>query len=383
MFFNIFSMRYFKSALLVLIFFGYSKGFCQHKFVINITALGPVEVNKIRVSYDDGRKVTIEKKPFDQNTLNISDSFYSKFASLYLEYPEKGGTFFKVSFFIGQLPAHIVIRSKDSVSNPFQHLTVANAYDYINMGERKLKEFSSKSQRDVDEFYLKHGSVLQNNDSLTQIYLDKLTNLARKNIDFIEQNGNLYYSLWLFRTQIKNYTFISADSLLRIFKNAFSSKQRSTLEADYILSFLEAKINTGVDHFAPNFIAKDINGEQFSLSDYRSKFVILNFWATWCIPCLKEVPALQEISTSFPQVEIVSFSADTDSSAFAKTVKQYGMTWRHVYGSWPFKKIYIQTGIPQLYLLDKEGRVVYNSNQQKDNKDLSLLKSIIQKLIMD
>jgi thiol-disulfide isomerase/thioredoxin len=369
-----------KEYLVALAFLCCSNSFAQQKMSINVRVTGILDVNKIKVSYDNGRKIIVEKNYFTGNNLIISDSFYSRYASLYLEYPNKHGNPFRVSFFIDHSYSTIIIKAQDSFSNPFATVTATNAYDYRNMGEAKCKKFIGEAQADFDKFYSSHQDSLANNDSLVKIYFEKSTALCQKKIDFIKRNGYLYYSFWLFRTQVSHYTFLTPDSLLMLFNRSFSSKWRNSTEGKDIVNFLEAKMNTNLNHRAPQFVATDIHGQEVSLENYKNKYVILDFWASWCIPCIEEIPALKEIRKAYSQdeLEIISFSGDTDSTSFLKAVNKYRMDWRHVYGSWPFKKIYIRSGIPQIYLIDQRGLVIYNSDEQKDNKELTILKNTLE-----
>ncbi|CAA6803327.1 MAG: Unknown protein [uncultured Thiotrichaceae bacterium] len=65
---------------------------------------------------------------------------------------------------------------------------------------------------------------------------------------------------------------------------------------------------------APDFTRTSHTGEQYRLSDYRGKVVVLNFWATWCPPCVREIPSLGRLQAAFPKTDLVVLSVDVGES---------------------------------------------------------------------
>jgi cytochrome c biogenesis protein CcmG, thiol:disulfide interchange protein DsbE len=73
---------------------------------------------------------------------------------------------------------------------------------------------------------------------------------------------------------------------------------------------------------APAFSFQDLNGEKHALEDFRGKTIILNFWATWCPPCIREFPVLVEIAHKYPDdVVLIALSSDTDDKIIAGFLK--------------------------------------------------------------
>ncbi len=83
---------------------------------------------------------------------------------------------------------------------------------------------------------------------------------------------------------------------------------------------------------APAFAAKTLDGQEFQLADYRGKFVLLDFWATWCAPCMAEVPNLKAVHDAFGadrRFEIVSVSVDEDQDERLEFVAEaQKLAWR-------------------------------------------------------
>lgn len=114
---------------------------------------------------------------------------------------------------------------------------------------------------------------------------------------------------------------------------------------------------------APDFTLPRLTGSgELSLSSYRGKVVLLNFWASWCLPCKEETPLLQrswqrwqDRSVVFIGVNAKDFRGDARSFT-----RRYGVTYPNVYdGKGSTLGRYGVSGFPETYFLDTQGRVVY------------------------
>ncbi|MEE8156331.1 MAG: thioredoxin-like domain-containing protein [Phycisphaerales bacterium] len=118
----------------------------------------------------------------------------------------------------------------------------------------------------------------------------------------------------------------------------------------------------------PNFTATDpVTGEKFALKDLRGKVVLVDFWATWCPPCIRELPNVKRTYKKYKDqgFEIVSISLDSDRRKFKSFVSRQRMDWYHVMdgGGWSTRlaKKYNIHSIPAMFLIDTEGVCISDS----------------------
>jgi peroxiredoxin len=110
---------------------------------------------------------------------------------------------------------------------------------------------------------------------------------------------------------------------------------------------------------APAFRLPALDGQPVDLTSYRGKVVLLNFWATWCGPCVEEMPSLERLHQALgPEgLAVLTVSTDEDEAALRQFVKQYGLTMpvlRDPGGRGPAAR-YHTTGYPETFVLDRAG----------------------------
>lgn len=111
---------------------------------------------------------------------------------------------------------------------------------------------------------------------------------------------------------------------------------------------------------APEFVLKDLRGNNLALRSLRSKVVLLNFWATWCAPCLVEMPVFDKWQRQYgPQgLQVVGVSMDDDSSPVLRVLSKLKPNYPIAMGDAALGEHYGGVlGLPLTYLIDRNGIV--------------------------
>lgn len=164
--------------------------------------------------------------------------------------------------------------------------------------------------------------------------------------------------------------FDKAAKLLEQMKVDFIGRQAATA-ADQVLtqvrqqqeSFrIEAALAPGA--VFPDFTERDLSGQPLSVSRYRGKVVLVDFWATWCGPCVAELPNVLATYEKYhgQGFEIVGISLDNDADKLKGFIAAKNIAWPQYYDGqgWEGKlaRKYGVTAIPTTYLLDQDGKIV-------------------------
>ncbi len=108
---------------------------------------------------------------------------------------------------------------------------------------------------------------------------------------------------------------------------------------------------------APDFTVAD-RTSRIHLADYRGKVVLLNFWASWCIPCVQELPGLLDLHRDRPDLAILAVSVDEDEDQYRRFIDRRHVTLTTVWD--PNKtaaNLYHTDGWPETYIIDRKGVV--------------------------
>ena len=113
---------------------------------------------------------------------------------------------------------------------------------------------------------------------------------------------------------------------------------------------------------APNFSLPDLDGQMVSLADYKGKVVLLNLWATWCPPCVEEMPSMEKLYRELKGegFEILAVSIDESGAQDVQPFMQkHKLSFPALTDSkGAIKNLYQTTGVPESFIIDKDGILV-------------------------
>lgn len=119
---------------------------------------------------------------------------------------------------------------------------------------------------------------------------------------------------------------------------------------------------------APNFVLKTVEGTDFSLGSLKGKFVVLDFWASWCPDCRKDIPSMSRIYDKYHKygVEFVGVSFDTSLKNWSSAIELYKIPYIQVselkkFHDTGISKAYGISWIPSLYLISPNGEILINT----------------------
>ncbi|MBK0381269.1 TlpA disulfide reductase family protein [Mucilaginibacter segetis] len=200
---------------------------------------------------------------------------------------------------------------------------------------------------------------------------------------FITQNPDSYLSL-LALTSVSGPSPDIAE--VEPLYNSLSDELRNSDQGRELKRSIEALKVTAIGAMAPDFTQNDANGVPVRLSSFRGKYVLIDFWASWCGPCRQENPNVVRTYNKYKSKNFTVLGVSLDKAdgknAWLAAIKNDGLTWTQVsdlnYWNNMVAKLYGVQSIPQNFLIDPQGKIVAKGlrGDDLDNKLEELLGKI-------
>jgi thiol-disulfide isomerase/thioredoxin len=374
-----------------LVFFACNNGNNQNEnngYTLKGTVKGIDSGSVKLVSYneDDRTSKTIDSAAFKNGTFELKGNADPQMVSVMIE---PGNWSFRIFL-------------EDTVLNITADTTGSEHYDYTMYGGSKgaqVKNFTEKGSTNFDDWmeyqndpgqkkyepvFADLGKKIETAKDIDEQYkyrdqadsVRKLLNTWKANQvkEYIAKKPSSVAGAYMLRdlyTWFSDLPFDDMQNMVAGFTGeAKDSKYYKSLEG--ILAKRKAVMPGSV---APDFTLLKRDSSKFTLSSSRGKYVMIDFWASWCHPCREAIPHWKEVYSKYRDkgFEIVSVSDDSRWKDWFKAMDQEKMPWTQVCDEFPVKNmpskvgsLYMTTYIPFYVLLDKDGKVlVYSSDENK------------------
>ncbi|WP_298121441.1 TlpA disulfide reductase family protein [Flavobacterium sp.] len=180
----------------------------------------------------------------------------------------------------------------------------------------------------------------------------------------IESNTDSYAILHNLFWQKDNYSNAELNSMMQLFSDDLKQAKSYKILKKYLVKKIDLEKNGYTTNF--NWVDIDSTKHTFKQALNNKKYMLLVFWASWCGPCRAEIPDLKEFNKKYGKtISLVSLSIDESYDNWKKAVLKEKMPWSNLSGlpldKFGIKKEYNIEAVPNLILLDQNGKVIINN----------------------
>jgi len=286
-------------------------------------------------------------------------TFYGKVEMPEMYYIQIGSNMNLIPVFI----ENSVITIKTNINNiPGSIITGSVEHKNFDLFIEQQKDLDLAQQKLSEEYEI----ALQENDSAKIKDLDsKFEQLSVDTKEFllkyVMENNKTVVSPFVVLAQLIYQ--IEFEQLEEIVNNFDTSLNKSVYVID-LQNRVSLLRSVAIGQPAPNFTLNTPENVPLSLSDFKGKYVMIDFWASWCVPCRRENPNVLKLYNKYHEqgFEVLGVSLDSEMELWKKAIEKDGLPWLHVSDLQRWKnqaaQLYGVNAIPHTVLIDKEGIII-------------------------
>lgn len=222
---------------------------------------------------------------------------------------------------------------------------------------RKVMELTQAGKQEEAEVQIK---------VLTGVYKELVSAKER----FIVYHPNSAYSAYLVSELMKSIPQLTTLDRVKRLYNSLNGGARNTYSGDKANEEIYLLMAASEEATVPRFTLTSTEGDLVSPSHYRGKWVVLDFWASWCKPCRMSNPELVRLYEKYhgQGLEVIGIACWDQEDAWKKAIEQDGLPWvqlnagEKVEGQQDVTKTFVITGVPTSILVDPEGKIVFRGH---------------------
>lgn len=253
------------------------------------------------------------------------------------------------------------------VEGDFSNHTITGSipfYKDLDLIYSHIKPLTEKSMQAARAAYDSTKPQAERDSLMTvsEAYKDSIQDLVADYVYYCPDSEAGLYAFYMYGNIEKHHDRI--DELCECVRYGVLANVYAELKADYqaLLKQREAEKRVADGMPAPEFTLKNIEGNPISLSSLRGKYVVLDFWGTWCGWCIKGMPEMKEMYAKYSQrLEVVGIACGDTEEAWKKCVAEKALPWTNLLNGKDdadVSSMYAVKGYPTKIILDPEGRIL-------------------------